>query len=355
MPATMTRVVVTIVFGTLSLHATECPAQLLEFEIDSKASIAQQDSSFDIPFSGALIGDYDPRTNPEGTQTRPGLFGGSGNIPIDYSATFMTSGSLQSNPAGIFQFQVDLESGTGTISGLDLDLLAGSVGELGTSLGISWQTFRSFDPGSIFFEPPFPLEIPLGGGSINVFTMTQSELAGGFIITPNRDGTWNVAGAVPVLTQVELTIFDQTIIPPATPGLLPIAGTLSFEGDFATLQILIQSEFEDQVDPGLPPFEGIPLELPTILPPGDFAGLLMSGQISLVDAMTSLDTDIIAVATIGAEPIPGDLNGDDLVNGEDLGIMLSEWGFCPGCIADLDGDEQVNGIDLGILLANWSI
>jgi len=65
-----------------------------------------------------------------------------------------------------------------------------------------------------------------------------------------------------------------------------------------------------------------------------------------------------------AEPLLGDLNGDGLVDGADLGILLANWGACADCgdcidcgdcVADLDGDCMVDGSDLGILLANWTI
>jgi hypothetical protein len=49
----------------------------------------------------------------------------------------------------------------------------------------------------------------------------------------------------------------------------------------------------------------------------------------------------------------GDLNGDGVVDGADLGILLSNWGPCDGCPADLNGDGVVDGADLGILLSNW--
>jgi hypothetical protein len=50
-----------------------------------------------------------------------------------------------------------------------------------------------------------------------------------------------------------------------------------------------------------------------------------------------------------------DLNNDDVVNGQDLGILLGAWGPCGGasCPADLNGDGAVNGQDLGILLGAW--
>ncbi len=48
---------------------------------------------------------------------------------------------------------------------------------------------------------------------------------------------------------------------------------------------------------------------------------------------------------------PADLNGDGVVDGADLGILLNSWGPCAGCAADLNGNGFVNGADLGILLA----
>lgn len=51
----------------------------------------------------------------------------------------------------------------------------------------------------------------------------------------------------------------------------------------------------------------------------------------------------------------GDLNGDLLVDGADLAIMLGFWGVCQGeCIADLDGSGAVDGADLTLLLGGWS-
>jgi hypothetical protein len=50
----------------------------------------------------------------------------------------------------------------------------------------------------------------------------------------------------------------------------------------------------------------------------------------------------------------GDLTADDIVNGADLGVMLSAWGNCTGsCTADLNRDGVVNGADLGVLLSEW--
>jgi hypothetical protein len=49
---------------------------------------------------------------------------------------------------------------------------------------------------------------------------------------------------------------------------------------------------------------------------------------------------------------PGDINGDGIINGADLTLLLGGWGV-PGS-TDLNGDGSTNGADLAILLSNWS-
>jgi hypothetical protein len=45
-----------------------------------------------------------------------------------------------------------------------------------------------------------------------------------------------------------------------------------------------------------------------------------------------------------------DLNGDGIVDGADLGVLLGAWG---GASEDLTGDGIVDGADLGLLLGSW--
>ncbi len=64
-----------------------------------------------------------------------------------------------------------------------------------------------------------------------------------------------------------------------------------------------------------------------------------------------------SLTIVAAAPCVGDLNGDNVVNGADLGLMLGAWGVCGKgpCIADLNGDGHVNGADLGLLLGGWGV
>jgi len=55
-------------------------------------------------------------------------------------------------------------------------------------------------------------------------------------------------------------------------------------------------------------------------------------------------------------PCLGDLDGNEMVNGADLLVLLSAWGECSDpdeCPADVNDDLLVDGADLLAVLANW--
>ena len=61
----------------------------------------------------------------------------------------------------------------------------------------------------------------------------------------------------------------------------------------------------------------------------------------------------VALAAPASAQCVGDLNGDGVIDGADLGVQLSAWGPCTGCAADINGSGVVDGVDLGLLLAAW--
>ncbi len=146
------------------------------------------------------------------------------------------------------------------------------------------------------------------------------------------------------------TAFGVADIPGLAPGdFVPVDSTLVFELDLADadvrgyvegslaegrLFLVVASLFatEQQGAGTFPSF--YTKENPLVV-----AGLAQCGRLELVFEPVS-------------GPI-GDLNGDGVVDGADLGQLLSAWGACDGCPEDLDGDGFVDGGDLGILLSNW--
>ncbi len=83
-----------------------------------------------------------------------------------------------------------------------------------------------------------------------------------------------------------------------------------------------------------------------------------SGDVRFVDLFDNVGEVTSSVAaTIGkgdcdSSIVEGDLDGDGLVTGSDLSMLLSSWGEAGG-VGDINGDGQVNGIDLNRLLAHW--
>jgi alpha-tubulin suppressor-like RCC1 family protein len=54
------------------------------------------------------------------------------------------------------------------------------------------------------------------------------------------------------------------------------------------------------------------------------------------------------------DPLPGDLDGDDVVSNADIGLLLLDFGPCPGCASDLDGNGEVDSGDIAFLLLLFS-
>jgi len=60
--------------------------------------------------------------------------------------------------------------------------------------------------------------------------------------------------------------------------------------------------------------------------------------------------DLVIDCTPFGDPCPEDLNGDGIVNGADLGLLLGAWGTSG---EDINGDGLTNGADLGLMLGAW--
>jgi hypothetical protein len=68
-----------------------------------------------------------------------------------------------------------------------------------------------------------------------------------------------------------------------------------------------------------------------------------------------LDADyaLVVAGVVPAIPCPADVNGDDLVNANDLLAVIGAWGACAGCPADVNNDGSVNVTDLLTVIGAW--
>jgi hypothetical protein len=226
-----------------------------DMTMDSSQSSSDVTFREAIVMPGTLVGNWDEASNPEGTMTRPGWSGGSGNMPVDC--------------------QILIEDGEEwTFAGV----LSGTL----TMLVEVQKT---------------PLEIPL-------------------------------------------------------PVIVPIEGTLSIDGGQITMTVALELDEEETGDaPAGWGFDSVPVDFPTVIPPGQTAHLLLSAEAATVESSLQIDAQFIFV---GEAANPGDVNGDGVVNVTDLLAVIAQWGPCSGkCNADLDGDGHVGVTDLLIVLENW--
>ena len=64
-------------------------------------------------------------------------------------------------------------------------------------------------------------------------------------------------------------------------------------------------------------------------------------------------SDLSESSDCGDPILPGDVNGDGIVNVTDLLTIMDAWGPCSGCPADLNGDGIVDVTDLLEVVGNW--
>ncbi|MCE9619582.1 MAG: hypothetical protein K8R92_06710 [Planctomycetes bacterium] len=70
------------------------------------------------------------------------------------------------------------------------------------------------------------------------------------------------------------------------------------------------------------------------------------------DAGLAID-DFLVTADAGGNPCPMDLDFSGEVDGGDIGLVLLDFGPCPGCSTDLDGSGEVDGGDIGLVLLDF--
>ena len=311
------------------------------------ASTYTQQTNIQLPLAGSWIGNYVAVTNETGTRTIPGLFGGSGNTAIPFSSTVKPKVSItNTRPTGTFQFGFNAATGAVDVSNLLVDTLAGQTGTISTSMLLTYSTFRTAQPTSTFIGLT-NVDVPVDSGSLTTATAAQSGAAIG-VATPNTDGTFAFAVTVPVTISVAGTALGQPFTS-TSPAAMALTGTFSIVGN--AISLTSQGAINETVPvPAAPPLVSAPLDLPTILPAGQVAHLLISGTFADGSSTTVGSSSLV----MNGVPVPiiGDINGDGVVNGFDLGLLLSGWGQ-PGP-TDLNNDGITNGFDLGVLLTNWS-
>ncbi|MDP7070129.1 MAG: hypothetical protein QF561_02135 [Phycisphaerales bacterium] len=301
---------------------------------------------------GTLIGDWDEETNPNGTQTRPGVWGGSGNNPIPISMTLTIAFDGDTSPRGPLDLSIDDELGVATINGLAWDVLPEEVLPATLTATALYETFRSINPDSLY-PGGTPVDIPLGEATATACTITQSA-AGAGPATPldGIPGAHHIVVAVPALLDLLVSSESLGELPMQFPIVLQIEGDHYIGDATDILEMTATSSLDESGDLPPEPLPTIPMELPTVLPPGDEAGVLLD----LTPTTAAATLDVAAELTAAhQQSLPGDINGDGMVNTDDLLAVLAAFGPCAGCPEDIDGDGTVGVNEVLIIIDNWSV
>jgi hypothetical protein len=302
-------------------------AQSFQGQVDEPSGNAALTVASLIDTAGSLIGDYDPKTNPTGTLTRPGLFGGSGNNPIPTTADFLADTLLNSNPAGSMQIELDFEALSIRIDGLLLDLLNGSTGGTDLFVTLIYSTFNTINP-SFIYPGGIPITIPLGEvASISRAELTQSGPAEGVMTeTPDPD-VFNFTLLLPAEAGLTLIIGLSGSDPTPTdldavPLALLLVGQVSrLEGGLVRLTIATSAEADSlsyPLDTG--PLPAIPVALPTLSTATANVLLTLTPEMLTIDA--GLDLNLVVLGEPAPAGCAADINGDGVLNFFDLAGYL---------------------------------
>jgi hypothetical protein len=304
----------------------------------------------DLPFSGTLKGNYVVKTNPTGTKTIPGYFGGSGNNPINYSATAGGELVIDTNPTGSFVLHSIAGMG-GYISDYSSDLLGGNAGDIDVGVVFQYSTFHTQNPTAIY-PGGFSLPIPLGGGGISQMTMVQNGPAPIIMMTSLGGGVRIFTAAIPVTLTITADFFQIPLQAIDVPAIIPIQGECVFSGP-NEMTMTASFDFMDEFPlPAAPGFTDQPVDLPTILPPGGTAKLLLSGVFAKGSIALGAGSEIDSQGDRVSPQF--DLTDDGVVSGPDFGFMLMLWGSADAPFIDFNHDGKIGGIDLGMMIGAWT-
>ncbi len=337
--------IATILSATSASFAAE---RAFDCTFDASSTI-NADAGISLPLVGSWIGDFDAATNPTGTQTRPGIFGGSGNVAIPFSSVVNPAVTADGAiPTGGFELRYDDVTGVMTVDGFALDLFGKDAADLVTNLTLTYSSFRTFSPNSLYVGVN-GITIPLPVGELSKIAGAQSGPAGG-VAVPQGDGTSTFSIVVPCDFTIQASAvgqsFDQVI-----PAAFVLAGRIEPKGNGVLITTTVAFEQTTEIPAGLPALESQPFGLPTILPAGATANLLITGEFGAGSASVAFDGTLVATGAPTA--VPGDMNTDGVVDGSDIGALLRVWGQAHP-VADFTGDGTVDGRDLAYMLAHWT-
>lgn len=320
-----------------------------DFTLTPAASLSSYLAS-STAMNGTLIGDWDAEANPEGTQTRLGVWGGSGNNPIPLDLSIGVTSILDSVPEGFFELTIDSKMQTATMTGLQCNILGEELATASIGATMAFETFRSIAPDSLYLG--VPIDLPLSDATMTSATLTQiSPGVGTAIAVDGQDNEHQIV--ITIAAQIDLLLASESFgeIPVQLPLPILIEGIHQVEDGQTLFAAIVTADVDEVIDLPAEPLPTLPLELPTVLPPGELAGVLLNLTPTTTTGLLTITGQLEAIAD---NALPGDVNGDGVVGTDDLLAILSAWGNCGSCPEDLTNDGLVGVDDVLLVVSEWT-
>ncbi len=323
--------------------------QTFQFTLDPVASGLSGTLTAGVDTSGTLVGNWDAVTNPTGTRTKPGLFGTFGpteNVPVPTTFGGDIDGPISTDAAGSLRLRLDPGAMTCVLSGLAIDFVPGEPVVVPGSGTIDFDSFRTRAPDSTF--PGVPVSLPIDS-EITDLQGVQSIPATG-TLKGGIPGVFLFEVAAVIEFSGEITVAGNvTELPPAVLIIL-FQGTVTVSGTAATLVSSQPVTLVVNQTPG-GPIPQFPLDIPTVLPAGGTAHLLMDlvlDQMSFnLNSTLDLEGDGVLVACYP------DCNGDAALTIGDFGCFQAKFaGGDP--YADCNGSGGLSIADFGCFQAAFA-
>lgn len=321
-------------------------SQTFEFAIDPLASRLNANLGFDAQTEGSLIGSWSADSNPAGTRTKPGLFGEFGpaeNVAVPVALGLSVAGDLETGAAGTFVLEIDTDAGALWLGSLRADLLADGPVTLPALVSVDPESFRTRAPDSVYLGAS--LELPVGEVAVSAMTLTFAGGRAPGVLDEVEPGRYAFAVGASAELHMSLAL-NQWPLEISAPIGLALAGEITISGSGATVTSTYRVDHAEWLEPGvaLPQF---PVELPTVLPPGGTAHLLMSLTLE------ELGSSLFGELTLAASACRADFDGDGAVNTVDVIAFLGAWSGREAS-ADFDGDGLVDSRDVVGFLDAWA-
>lgn len=320
-------------------------ADAFHLTLNPSTSLTTTTSVF-APSAGTLIGNYDPVTNPGGTRTIPGLFGGSGNNAIPLEVDLSIDGGETTTPTGTATILTNTGAGVFAFAALDLDLLGGTSISLPISGSLLFSSFHTVNP-TFIYPGGTPYNLPLGEATLTSLTVTLGPGSAEGTLTPNGDGSYALSGSISLDITPEALVLGQPFPSNTIPFLAPVSGTLTPapDGNSATLTLLLDVSAATIIPGPIAGPENTPFDLPT-LDSSNPAHVLVTLVFDQIDVAIA---GIVNGSASGPRHCKADFNLDGSGDILDFLDFFDAFGVCDGSPAPcqsiaLDADVNSDGL-----------